>query len=175
MWSHAGWDGPIGNEEAGQYATGSNQMSMEGWGSINFNWKDGGQGSLGFYGCNTGNNIATYTDGSTGYVGSFANKVSKLDNVRGVEVAGQQSSSYPSFDTYQRRTNFARSASDITGFIPDYGYGVGDTYMVGGNGGEGKQALWFTGGSYPAAKPMQINRNGKTVRKNHQGTGYYSF
>jgi hypothetical protein len=183
VWSHAGWSGPIGSVETSQFNLGDEsgrsrdrkQMSMEGWGSINYNWKDDGQGSLGFYGCNTGNDIATYTDGSTGYVGSFAKKVSKLDNVRGVEVAGQQSSSYPSFVPYQRMTNFARSASDITGFIPDYGYGVGETYMVGGSGGQGKQALWFTGGSYPSAKPMQINRNGKTVRENHQGTGYYPY
>ncbi len=41
--------------------------------------------------------------------------------------------------------------------------------------GEGGKALWFTSGEYPLANPMEVNRNGKTIRTNNQSTGYSPF
>ena len=151
MWSHAGWDGPIGDTPtSGDYALHGYQMSLEGWGNINFNWKKEGS-NMSFYGCNTGNDIS---DGQ--WVGSFARNVSGLSNFKGVNVWGQQTSSYPSGSPYERTTNFARTSG--------YGYGVGNTYMVGGNSGQGSQSHWFTWGAYPPAIPMNVYQGGKKVR-----------
>ena len=155
VWSHAGWDGPIGaTPTSGDYALHDYQMSLEGWNSINFNWNSEGA-NMSFYGCNTGNDIA-----GGQWVGSFARNISEQSNFKGVNVWGQQTSSYPSFSPYIRATNFARTAG--------YGYGIGDTYMVGGNAGEGKQSHWFMRGNYPRANPMNIYKNGRLVRSTFQ-------
>lgn len=53
--------------------------------------------------------------------------------------------SYPSFSAYERITTTPRTISYITDkLISDFGYNVGDTYMVGGKKGEGLEALWYT-------------------------------
>lgn len=152
MWSHAGWDGPIGTTKTSDSPLyeGSRQMSLDGWGSIDFNWKSEGS-NMGFYGCNTGND--TY---GGQFVGSFARNVSELDNFNGTSVWGQQTSSYPSSSPYVRATNLARTIG--------YGYGVGNTYMVGGNPDQGNQSHWFMPGAYPRANPMNVYQNGKLVR-----------
>jgi RHS repeat-associated protein len=100
VWSHSGFDGPIGTESTSQNALyeGSTQMSLEGWGNINFNWKEGG--TIGFYGCNSGNE-------SSGK--SFAQNISSLNNFKGIEVWGQTTSSYPSFYSNIRVTSIARN------------------------------------------------------------------
>lgn len=164
VWSHAGWDGPIGTKETAKdpLDPGSYQMSQEGWGKINFNWKENGA-SMTFYGCNTGNDYDQQPrDENRTYVGSFAKAISGLSNYKGVEVAGQSSSSYPSFYTNVRATNLARSR--------DWGYGwnIGNTYMVGGNANEGKRSLWFTSGAYPKANPMNVYKNRKFLRSQYQ-------
>ena len=130
MWSHAGWDGPIGTEATGKdpLYEGSPQMSMEGWSNIDFNWKEGGK--MGFYGCNTGND---YYDGD--YVGSFARDVSRQNNYSNVNVWGQTTSSYPSTHPHVRATTAARTMG---------AFWNGKTYMVGGNYGQGAQSHWFT-------------------------------
>ena len=61
---------------------------------------------------------------------------------------------------YQYVTSFARTVG--------YGYGIGNTYMVGGNYGQGKQALWFMRGKYPRANPMNVYKNGRLVRSAFQ-------
>ena len=155
VWSHAGWDGPIGAiQTSGDYALAYSQMSLEGWNSINFNWNSDGA-NMSFYGCNTGNDN---NSGQRG--GSFARNISEQSNFKGVNVWGQQTSSYPSFSPYIRVTSFARTVG--------YGYGIGNTYMVGGNYGQGKQALWFMRGKYPRANPMNVYKNGRLVRSTFQ-------
>lgn len=173
VFSHAAWDGPIGTEPASSnplYSAGetfrgeektstSSQMSLEGWSQIDFNWTES-SASMTFYGCNTGNNV----DPARGWVGSFALNVSALDNFENVQVSGQSSSAYPSFSPFVRSTNFARSA------YPSIGFSIGETYMVGGNSGEGGQSMWFTTGDYPAANRFQINQNGSTTGSGFQST-----
>ena len=154
IWSHAGWDGPIGDvTSSGEYGMGG-QMSLEGWSNINFNWKNS-DANMGFYGCNTGND--TY---GGKYIGSFARNISNLDNFNGVNVWGQQTSSYPSNNPFYRSTNMARTLG--------YGYGIGNTYMVGGNPGQGVQSHWFLPGSYPPANPMNVYQNGRKIRSAFQ-------
>ncbi|NVK07940.1 MAG: hypothetical protein HWD89_02735 [Tenacibaculum sp.] len=152
IWSHAGWDGPIGTKDTSENALGNAQMTLEGWGDIDFNWKSDGA-SCSFYGCNTGNEDAG---------NSFADNISSLDNFDNVEVSGQQSSSYPSFSPYERRTSVARS-----GQIPSFGFAFGKTYMVGGSYGQGKRALGLTGGNYPKAKPFNTYKNSKFITKGY--------
>ena len=83
VWSHAGWDGPIGaTPTSGDYALHDYQMSLEGWNSINFNWSSEGA-NMTFYGCNTGNDIA-----GGQWIGSFARNISEQSNFKGVNVWG---------------------------------------------------------------------------------------
>ena len=77
------------------------------------------------------------------------------------EVSGQSSTSVPSFFTNVRATNLARS------YWP-WDYSSGDTYMVGGNKGEGGQAQWFTPGNYPKANAMNFYRNYRKLRSDFQ-------
>jgi hypothetical protein len=158
VWSHAGMDGPIGSEAAGNNALyeGSAQMSMDGWGSINYNWKDDGA-KMGFYGCNTGRDVS-----NNQYVGSFSRNVSDQSNYSGVDVWGQSSSAYPSFNPHVRTTNMARSFG--------FGFGNGSTYMVGGNHMQGASSMWFSPTANPVANPMNIYRNGRK-----KGSSYQSF
>ncbi len=165
IWSHGGFDGPIGTEQSfinplyreGEVFRGelknntSSQMSLLGWSQIDFNWSENGA-SCTFYGCNTGNDI----DLKRGWVGSFALNISGLDNFRDVQVAGQSTSAYPSFSPLIRTTNLARAA------YPSVGFSTGETYLVGGNGSEGRQAMWFTPDENPVANRFQINMNGST-------------
>ena len=126
-------------------------MSLDGWNNINFNWSNN-NANICFYGCNTGNDL----DRNNKWVGSFARKISKQSNYKDVNVWGQQTSAFPSSTYYARTTNLARSIG--------YGYGIGDTYMVGGNKDEGRQSLWFMPGKYPIANPMNVYNNGQLIR-----------
>ncbi|MCV6628555.1 MAG: hypothetical protein OIF50_01710 [Flavobacteriaceae bacterium] len=88
-------------------------------------------------------------------------------------VWGQSTFSFPSFLPDYRITYFARSTPIIGGI----GWDVGKTYMVGGNKGEGYDAIH--GGSqqefknqevleaHPKAKPMHCFKNGTKVRTTH--------
>ena len=154
VWSHAGWDGPIGSEPTtGGNALDDWQMTLNGWNEINFNWSE--NANMVFYGCNTGND---YYGGE--WVGSFSRDISSLSNYKDVNVWGQQTSAYPSSSPYLRATNMARTFG--------YGYGIGSTYMVGGNAHQGIQSLWFMPGAYPAANRMNVYKNGRFVRSAFQ-------
>ena len=157
IWSHGGWDGPIGDvSTSGDYALPYNrsQMSLDGWNSINFNWSSE-RANMIFYGCNTGNEIWEKS-----WKGAFASKISGQSNFRDVYIWGQQSTSFPSFSPYLRKTNIARSLG--------FGYGKGRTYMVGGNANQGKDALGFTSVGFPRANLMNVYRNGRWVRSAYQ-------
>ncbi len=148
IWSHAGWDGPIGDiPTSGKYVLSNWQMSIEGWSNIDFNWASEGA-NMSFYGCNTGNDIY-----KNEWIGAFARQISNLTNFEGVDVWGQQTSSFPSSSPYIRATNLARTIG--------YGFGIGSTYMVGGNPDQGWRSHWFVPGTYPRANPMNIYKNGQ--------------
>ncbi len=157
VWSHSGVDGPIGTQAAkkdGLYE-GSTQMSLGGWGKIDFNWKDKGT-TMGFYGCNSANEKASK---------NFAQNISGLDNYKDAEVRGQSTSSYPSFYTNIRATSIARNYN----WPGAWGVG-GGTYMIGGNPNQGAAAtsrVPFTG-SFPAANPMNVYRNRQKLRSDYQ-------
>jgi hypothetical protein len=157
VWSHTAWNGPIGTEatSTNPFYEESRQMSMEGWSNINFNWKENGA-KMGFYGCNTGNDVA-----GNQWVGAFAREVSSQNNFHNVDVWGQSSSAYPSIYPHIRATTALRSAGLFLN---------GSTYMVGGNSGEGLKSMWFNPfSSYPSANPMNVYRRGNKVRSAFQG------
>ena len=170
VWSHAGPDdGPLGSEKTTNYSKDGYHMSLAGWSQIDFNWTGPGA-SFTLYGCNTGNNFDEEGNSNR----SFARKISSLSNFDGVQVAGQSSSAYPSFYTNIRVNNFARDAEHISeGVLNDYGYGSnsGDTYMVGGNNGEGESSFWFWSGSYPSANQFNVYENGSSTGSSFQSTG----
>jgi hypothetical protein len=163
VWSHAARQGPIGTEPTSSNAIGSSQMSPEGWGNINFNWKQN-DASMAFYGCNTGNELST----SGQWQGSFARTISDLPNFKNVSVAGQSTSAFPSFYPNVRETNIARSA------YPAIGFAIGDTYMVGGNKGQGGEAMWFAPMAAPAANPMNVYQNGQKTGSGFQSTSKFT-
>jgi hypothetical protein len=162
IFSHGGWQGPTGSVPTSQDATapGAFQMNPEGWAKIDFNWVDNGA-NFTMYGCNTGNDLNRE---KTAWVGSFGRTLSKLPNFDNVQVAGQSSSAYPSFSPFVRETNIARSA------YPSIGFAIGDTYMVGGNAGEGGSSMWFAPMAAPAANPMNVYKDGSKVGSGVQST-----
>ncbi len=160
IWSHCAGDGPRGKRACSKYplSEGSKQMSLEGWASIDFNWSED-YPSLLIYGCNGGN------PNYHGIGVSFAAKLSKEKNMKNVSVAGQSSYGYPSISPYYRQTTTLRSLS----IFPPWG----NTYYVGGNKGEGTDAIW---GPYPAAEQMNVYKNGRKTKSMFQNTNsLYKF
>lgn len=160
VWSHSGWDGPVGTEQASSdplFEQGSNQMSLTGWSKINFNWSTNNPNCT-FYGCNSGND---YLDNT--FVGSFSRKISDLNNFNNVQVSGQTSSTFPSLSPYVRETTLLRS------FSPSVGFSGGNTYMVGGADKQGFESLWFMQNN-PPANELNVYQNGQLVDKGLQTT-----
>ena len=89
VWSHSGVDGQIGSQVSKKDGLheGSTQMSLDGWGKIDFNWKDKGT-TMGFYGCNSANEKASK---------NFAQNISGLGNYKDVEAEGSQPLLIPLF------------------------------------------------------------------------------
>ena len=148
IWSHAGIDGPIGTVPTSTNAVDGNQMSIEGWGNINFNWEKGATAN--FYGCRTGVNNNKNA--------SFSTRVSSNPNFKDVTIHGQTSSAYPS--TY---VNVRQNTQEMMNGNFSY-----PTYMVGGN------SLGLTGRIFPTfspAKPMRSSIKGKGRVSNHYQPG----
>lgn len=157
VFSHSGWDGPIGSQASTvdpviPYMT---QMGVNGWGTIKFNWWNE-QPLFAAYGCNSANE-------DSGASKSFAKNLSSLPNFSNVETWGQSTSSFPSFFPDYRTTTWARNANT--------GWNVGKTYQVGGNNGEGWKAT-SPSLDYPPANPLNCYKNGSKIRSVHQG--YYN-
>jgi RHS repeat-associated protein len=147
IWSHAGWDGPIGSLPTSQdqlnNGSGKYQLSFEGWSNINFNWAENGSCSAGFYGCNTGND--NYAGGAKG--ASFTTRLSGQSNFKNVDVIGQSSSSYPSiYSDYRETTSDMRNGN----------FSRQSTYMV-------AAPPLGTLGSWQStpANPIRVSRNGR--------------
>lgn len=170
IWSHAGTDGPCGTICTTSDAVDFMQMSTEGWGKIDFNWKNNGDGTnANFFGCNTGKNeeIMSYIDNPNT---SFAARVSGLENFKNVNVAGQTTSAFPSMFTNYRKN----SENGTDNFINSEDNGMTifqRTYMVGGY----KRSQDWNLNEQNVANPMQFNRNGKTTGTGNQtGTRQYN-
>ena len=113
-----------------------NQMSLEGWGSINFNWGDNAKAY--FYGCNTGLD-------PSGDKKAFNTEVSLLDNFKNVSVYGQVSYSYPSMYSNSRRP----SSNQLNGV---FGVKGEPTYLVAGNRYMRPWIGWFGDTKFEAHK-----------------------
>jgi hypothetical protein len=161
LWSHgAAEHGPSGGTTTSNDASGDGrQMSLEGWGDVDFNWKEGGA-SFTMYGCNTANNINKKDE----WVGSYAKKLSELPSFDNVEVAGQSSSTYPSTSPVARITNFTRQLT------PGLGFAIGETYMIGGNPKEGSNALSLSPSEAPRANLFNVYKEGKQIGAGMQST-----
>lgn len=100
LWSHGGLDGPTGSTMTSTNrlddGSGKNQMSMDGWSSINFDWSENARAS--FYGCRTG----VEDNGS-----SFAQRLSNCENFSGVLVSGMSDYGFPSYSSssYQKHSD----------------------------------------------------------------------
>jgi len=165
VFSHAGTDGPIVYDEPvnnKEYSivntsrqTGeitSYQMTLDGWNLMQIDWtKDA---KCVFYGCNTA---------------KFAQKLSKKENFKKVEVWGQSASSYPSFYPDVRVTNKARN--------DDTGWNIENTYMVASYSSVGCFACCEDNGQKSRllkiytlkAQNMNCYKNGELIKASHQG------
>jgi RHS repeat-associated protein len=182
IWSHAGIGGPTGTVKTSQdnlatesgVALDRNQMTIAGWGKIDFNWKNDGKGTnANFFGCNTGR--TTYTtkyevseDGGTMPIifdnPSFANKISNLSNFNNVNVAGQTTSAYPSqFVNYRLNSESGEDNFIISETNKNVIYNK--TYLV---GGEPSLGGINTDKSQTIANPLQYNKNGQTTKMDFQ-------
>lgn len=179
IWSHAGMDGPTGTVATSSNALDKKQMTQGGWGQIDFNWKNNGEGTnANFFGCKTGVNRTEtrYVDGGTAFIPyevelqntSFAARVSGLSNFQNVSVAGQTSSAYPSQFTNFRLNSENGADNFINSITPLEGGGnlinFQRTYLV---GGVGRSSDWF-GSRQNVANPMQLNTNGQTTGTSFQ-------
>ena len=148
IWSHASFDGPRGTVPTSTNAIDKKQMSIEGWGNIDFNWGNGATAN--FYGCRTGE--------ENGENASFATRVSSISNFRDVTVYGQTTSAYPSI-----YTNVRLNTQEMMKGRFSY-----PTYMVGG------KSLGIIGSIFPTfsqANPMRSSTNGKSVVHNYYQQG----
>ena len=148
FWSHASLDGPTGTIPTSSNAIDKNQMSIEGWGNINFNW--GKDATANFYGCRTGV--------SDGKKASFVTRISAQSNFRDVTISGQTSYAYPSI-----YTNVRQNTHDMI-----YGKFNYPVYMVGG-GSLGIIGKFFP--TFSSASPMRRSINGKGVVNNYYQSG----
>ena len=115
LWSHGALEGPTGSvNTSGDYRIDNNQMSPEGWGKIDFNWKDEGAKAT-FYGCRTASSVDDHGIAIT----PWAKTISENPNMHNVEVSGQTTRSWPSTDP----NNVITPAGD--GSYPTYMVGAG--------------------------------------------------
>ena len=148
IWSHAGLDGPTGTLPTSENGVDGKQMSVDGWGSINFNWEQGANAN--FYGCKTGVGSANTP--------SFTTRVSAKANFHNVTVHGQSSSAYPSV-----YVNVLKNTSEMMNGNFSY-----PTYMVGGKSLGVMGRLFST---FSPANPMRSSKNGKGRIKNYYQPG----
>lgn len=116
FWSHAGYDGPIGSINSSEDdIIGSRQLSIEGWGKINFNWAP--NAAIGFYGCNSGTTKKKSEK-------NFAKSISKNGNMKNINVYGQPTTSAFSGSQYKAKK------VDSSQMLHDKGYSFPRTYQV---------------------------------------------
>ena len=148
IWSHAAYDGPVGTVETSKNSLFDiTQMSLKGWGSIDFNWAKDAKAY--FYGCQTG------VDPS-GEQKAFNTEISGLKNFKDVDVYGQPAYTFPSMYANSRRP----SASQLDGVFGKKGE---PPYLVGGDRFTRPWIGWF-GDTHFKAYQMNKSRNGKEIK-----------
>jgi hypothetical protein len=157
LFTHAGVDGPVGDKKTSKNELDKNQMTLKGWGDIDFNWSKEGVNTAGFYGCNTGKD-------PKGAKASFVTEISGQANMKDVFVWGQTSSSYPSTSTNVRETTKAIADGNHT--TP--------TYLVGARGFTTYERVTGDYATVPA-NAMRISRNGIGETSNAVGQPYYQI
>jgi hypothetical protein len=175
--SYSALSGPIGAKETSEDPFDTKQMTLTGWGKIDFNWSNSGTGCrIGFYGCRSGvqdvikgealeHGIKTPDIEVAGT--SFVEKVSKQANLKDVNVAGQVSYSYPSKYTNVRnnsengKDNFINSRTTKDG-VTTINFQL--TYLVGGV----RRGRDWLGLSQDVAFTMRVAKNGSTVKREYQ-------
>jgi len=167
IWSHSGFDGPIGSKSTSENPKDFFQWDVnKGWGSVNFNWDPTGKDRAGFYGCNSGNTEPGSIDNEV----SFTTKLSGLSNFKDVSVWGQTGGAVPSSFTNTRNISLLLALEDYmpveSKVATDAGpvNVVNKTYMVQGNLGGGQSA--FFGGT--PTLPMRVSKNGVGIVKSGQ-------
>ena len=167
MWSHAGTDGPTGTVATSANALDKKQMTLTGWGEVDFNWKNNGERTnTNFFGCRTGVNSSGGGGCSSSKEipgSSFAARVSALSNFKNVEVAGQTSSSFPSQYT-NIRVNSENGPDNFVNWETNEKISYQTTYMV---AGKRRSDDWNLNEQNDAYQ-MQINKNGKTIGRRFQ-------
>ncbi|MBM2816290.1 MAG: exported protein of unknown function [Ignavibacteria bacterium] len=154
LWSHSGIEGPRGSKDCEQYPLNKrdkNQMSINGWNQINFNWTSEEKGlpkpktnRAFFYGCRTAvSNVEHFI--------SFAQNISFLGNFRNVSVWGQ--SNYSNTSKYTNYRTLILDPNDVN-----------KLYMVGEEDGFSLK-MFFT--PVPAYKMIEFS-NGTKKSESYQ-------
>jgi RHS repeat-associated protein len=158
IWSHAGFDGPVGSVDPSENSLGNmtNQMTLRGWSEINFNWENNGSGCRAmFNGCNTGVD-------PPGDKASFVTEISALPNFRNVSVEGPSTYSEPSAYVDQLvpsgMKDKKRIFSDKNGVVTFY-----KTYMVPVHS---TKKQWFK--DHSTVQPFRRSTNGKGKLEGNQ-------
>lgn len=151
LWSHSGMDGPFRES-----SNGLDQLSVENWGKINFNWSNNANAL--FFGCRTGYNPSDWFSGEEAKTRqSFVQQLSSLENMTNVNVWGQTERSWPS-----PYTNTRVYTDNIGSSNHDY-----PTYMVGSKRGiTGFNTVYLKQPTY--GYPMSLYRNGTFIKNEHQ-------
>lgn len=156
IFSHAGKiDGPTTKSTENQPPVPHfpQQMNIKGgWDDIDFNWL-GKDAMFVMYGCRT-----SFKDKESGE--GFANKLSRLDNFKNINVWGQTETTYPSFYPDVRETSVVRSMNIAWSFDL--------TYMVACIEDQGWEALFPDKEKPLKALPMQCFNNGELVKTSDQ-------
>jgi RHS repeat-associated protein len=163
IWSHAGGDGPAGSVYSKKHNlswfTGlridQNQMSLNGWAEINFNWSS--KANAYFYGCGTGD--------PSGNKPSFTTSISGLSNFKNIAVFGIVGNGYPSEFADTRNPTHSQYKENFN--VGAQSSGNEKTYMVGGESGDTMSYLGY-GITYPMRK--SVNGSGK-VNNGQYGPG----
>jgi len=154
LWSHAGLDGPIGSKTSSKGSIGNNQMSIEEWGKINYNWKNNGIDAQAlFFGCRT----AASVDDHGNSVIPWVQSISANKNMKNVDVFGQTHRSWPS-----KLRNRGLTTSEFRDDIHNY-----PVYMVGSNKAFHARLQRMLGRPY-YVYPMDVYQNGKYLRSRYQ-------
>jgi RHS repeat-associated protein len=156
LYSHSGeYDGPLGGSNTSQDGIDFKQMSVEAWSKINFGWAgDGSRCRADFYGCKTGK-AGLNSD-------AWTTRVSKFDNFRNVDVAGQTGYSYPSRFADARVDGSNSSGGYINGQNGNTIY-FNRVYQVGGV----RKSVDPFGGRQGKVLPVRHSTNGNSYVGGH--------
>ena len=153
LWSHSALDGPVGGRKSSKGSIGHNQMSLDEWGNINYNWKNDGNARAMFFGCRTAADVNDAGDKVVPWVQSL----SSYDNMKNVDVSGQIRRSWPS-----KLHDVGLTTEELHKDIHNY-----PIYMVGSSKGVFSR-LQRVLGKANYAYPMAVYKNGKYLRTRYQ-------